>query len=170
MIAIKWHTEPVKHVVRAAGISTRGWEVPPNTGSWPVGAARTFEEDSYIINMMPHMHWRGQAAKYELVYPDGKRERLLDVPEYDFSWQMTYTYKEPKFVPAGSRLEVTMLFDNSPENEWVPDPERPVGFGAMTKDEMNIGWTEWANAEPIEDFENHDFGNVGTGVEDLDGE
>ena len=170
MIAIKWHTEPVKHIVRSAGISTRGWEIPPNTGGWPVGAARTFEEDSYLINMMPHMHWRGQSAKYELVYPDGKREMLLDVPNYDFSWQMTYTYKEPKFIPKGSRLEVTMLFDNSPENQYVPDPERPIGFGSMTKDEMNIGWTEWSNYEPIENFETHDFGTVGTGVEDLDGE
>lgn len=167
-IAIKWHTEPVKHVVRSAGVSSRGWEIPPYTGDWPVGAARTFEEDSYLINMMPHMHWRGQSAKYVLVYPDGNRETLLDVPNYDFSWQTTYTYKEPKFIPKGSRLEVTMLFDNSSDNQYVPDPERPIGFGSMTKDEMNIGWTEWANYEPIEDFENHDFGTVGTGVEDLD--
>jgi hypothetical protein len=80
---------------------------------------------------------------------------------------MTYTYKEPKFVPAGSRLEVTMEFDNTSDNIWVPDPERAVGFGGMTKDEMNIGWTEYANAKPIDDIENYDFGDVGTGVEDL---
>lgn len=169
-VAIKWHTKPVQHVVRSAGISTRGWEIPPHTSDWEVGAARTFEEDSVILNMMPHMHWRGQKAHYELVYPDGKRETLLDVPKYDFSWQMTYTYKEPKFVPAGSRLEVTMAFNNSSDNTWVPDPERPVGWGSMTKDEMNIGWTEYANAEPIDDIMNHDFGDIGTGVEDLNGE
>jgi hypothetical protein len=166
-VAIKWHTKPVKHVVRSAGISTRGWEIPPNTKDWEVGASRTFDEDSVILNMMPHMHWRGQTAHYELIYPDGKRETLLDVPKYDFSWQMTYTYKEPKFVPAGSRLEVTMEFDNTSDNIWVPDPERAVGFGGMTKDEMNIGWTEYANAKPIDDIENYDFGDVGTGVEDL---
>jgi len=117
---------------------------------------------------MPHMHWRGQAAKYELVYPDGKREVILDVPKYDFSWQMTYSFKEPKFVPAGSRLEVTMKFDNSEDNKWVRDPERAVGWGSMTVDEMNIGWTEYANAEPIEDILHHDFGDAGTGVEDIE--
>ena len=37
----------------------------------------------------------------------------------------------------------------------------------MTVDEMNIGWTEYANAVPIDDLENHDFGDAGTGVEDL---
>jgi mono/diheme cytochrome c family protein len=169
-IAIKWHTEPVKHVVRSAGISTRGWEIPPQTRDWEVGAARTFDKDMVILNMMPHMHWRGQKARYELIYPDGMRETLLDVSKYDFSWQMTYTYKKPKFVPAGSRLEVTMAFDNSDENKWVKDPERAVGWGAMTVDEMNIGWTEYANATPIDDLENYDFGDVGTGVEDIVGE
>jgi len=168
MVAIKWHDKPVKYVVRSAGVSSRGWEIPPQHNNWRVGAARTFDDDSVIINMMPHMHWRGNAAKYDLVYPDGNRETILDVPNYDFAWQQTYTFKDPKFVPAGSRLEVSMWFDNSEENVWVPNPDRPVGFGGMTKDEMNIGWTEWANAEPIEDIMNHDFGDVGTGVEDLD--
>ena len=167
MIAIKWHTEPVKYVVRAAGISSRGWEIPPYHPYWQVGTARTFEEDTYIINMMPHMHWRGRAAKYEVVYPNGTREIILEVPYYNFDWQLTYTFKEPKFVPAGTRLEVSMWFDNSEENYWVPRPERAVGFGSMTVDEMNIGWTEYANAQPIEDIAAHDFGTAGTGVEDL---
>ena len=170
MVAIKWQTTPVTHVVRSAGVSSLGWEIPPNTADWSVGAAKTFGEDSYIINMMPHMHWRGSSAKYVLVYPDGKRETLLDVPGYNFAWQMTYTYKEPKFVPKGSRLEVTMVYDNSPENASIKDPERPISFGSMTKDEMNIGWTEYANAAPIEDIPHHDFGTEGTGVEDLDPE
>ncbi len=170
MIAIKWQTTPVKHVVRSAGVSSRGWEIPPYTANWTVGAAKTFDDDSYIINMMPHMHWRGAKAKYELIYPDGTRETLLDVPGYNFAWQLTYTYKEPKFAPAGSRLEVTMVYDNSAENAYIDDPERPIAFGSMTKDEMNIGWTEYANAHPIDDIMNHDFGTEGTGVEDLNPE
>ncbi len=158
MIAIKWHTKPVKYVVHSAGVSTRGWEIPPFQDSWLVGAAHTFKEDSMIINMMPHMHFRGKASQYVAVYPDGRRETLLSVPKYDFNWQQTYTYKQPKFMPAGTRLEVTMTFDNSTNNEWVTDPERAVGWGSMTDDEMNIGWTEYSNAEPIEDILNHDFG------------
>jgi hypothetical protein len=168
MIAIKWHTKPVKYVVRAAGISSRGWEIPPQNKSWRVGASRLFEQDSMIINMMPHMHLRGKAARYEAIYPNGKREVLLEVPAYDYNWQMTYTYKKPKFIPAGTRLEVSMWFDNSSENAEVPDPDRPVGFGSMTLDEMNIGWTEFANATPIEDILRADFGKQGSGVEDID--
>lgn len=169
MIAIKFHTEPVKYVVRAAGVSSRGWEIPPHHPNWRVGAVRVFEEDSYIINMMPHMHTRGKAAKYELVYPDNSREVLLDVPRYNYNWQLTYTYRDPKFVPAGSRLEVSMWFDNSDDNPFMIEPgNRAVGFGGMTVDEMNIGWTEYSNAVPITDISAHDFGDEGTGVEDID--
>ena len=167
-IAIKWHDKPVQYVVRSAGVASRGWEIPPYHDHWEVGAARTFDQDSIIINMMPHMHFRGSAAKYTAVFPDGKRETLLNVPNYDFAWQQTYTFKEPKFVPAGTRLEVSMWFDNSTNNTWVADPERPVGWGGMTVDEMNIGWTEYANAEPIDDIMNHDFGEQSIVVEDLE--
>ncbi|HUP22732.1 MAG TPA: hypothetical protein VNB06_07305 [Thermoanaerobaculia bacterium] len=171
MIAIKWHDQPVQHVVRSAGVSSRGWEIPPYHTDWQVGAARTFEEDSYILNMMPHMHTRGKSARYEVVYPDDRRETILWVPRYNYNWQLTYSLKEPKFVPAGSRLEVTMVFDNSTGNPFlIEGPERPVGFGGMTTDEMNIGWTEYANAKPIESVELHDFGTAGTGVEDIDDE
>ena len=168
-LAIKWHREPVAHVVRAAGISSRGWEIPPGQERWRVGAARTFDEDSVIVNMMPHMHTRGAEAKYEVVYPDGRREVVLHVPSYNYNWQLTYTFKEPKFVPAGSRLEVTMWFNNSESNPFlIESPDRAVGFGGMTIDEMNIGWTEYANAHPIADLLTHDFGTQGTGVEDVD--
>lgn len=61
-----------------------------------------------------------------------------------------------------------MWFDNSGDNYWVPNPDRAVGFGSMTNDEMNIGWTEYANATPIDDILRHDFGDEGTGVEDID--
>ena len=168
-LAIKWHREPVKHVVRAAGISSRGWEIPPGQERWRVGAARTFDEDSVIVNMMPHMHTRGAEAQYEVVYPHGGREVVLHVPSYNYNWQLTYTFREPKFVPAGSRLEVTMWFNNSESNPFlIESPDRAVGFGGMTVDEMNIGWTEYANAHPIDDLLTHDFGTQGTGVEDVD--
>lgn len=166
--AIKWQDKPVTHVVRSAGISSRGWEIPPFNSAWEVGAAHTFTEDVALMNLMPHMHFRGKGAKYTAVYPDGKRETLLHVPNYDFAWQQTYTYKQPKFLPAGTRVEVSMWFDNSTDNAWVHDPHRAVGWGSMTLDEMNIGWTEYANAEPIADIMSHDFGPDAPGLLDQD--
>ena len=40
-------------------------------------------------------------------YPNGKTEILLNVPEYDFSWQTVYYFKQPKAIPAGTKVMVT---------------------------------------------------------------
>ena len=76
--------------------------------------------------------------------------------------------REQAGLTAGTRVEVSMWHDNSTDNSWVPNPNRAVGFGGMTNDEMNIGWLEYANAEAIDDIAAHDFGDQGTGVEDID--
>ena len=59
---------------------------------------------------------RGKSAKYEAFYPDGSAEVLLEVPNYDFSWQTTYLYKNFKEVPAGTVVVFTSKFDNSAAN------------------------------------------------------
>ena len=44
----------------------------------------------YITSLTPHMHLRGKSMKFTVTYPDGRTETLLDVPKYDFNWQITY--------------------------------------------------------------------------------
>ena len=75
--------------------------------------------------------------------PDGTREVLLNVPRYDFNWQTGYAFKEPRKLPAGSRLECTAWFDNSKANPSNPDPTKRVTWGNQTGDEMMIGFVEY---------------------------
>jgi hypothetical protein len=96
---------------------------------------------------MPHMHLRGKAFRYEAVYPDGKKEVLLDVPRYDFGWQTNYRLAEPKLMPRGTRLDCIAHFDNSEDNLNNPDPKSPVRFGDQTFEEMMIGFFEAAPAD-----------------------
>ncbi len=97
---------------------------------------------------MPHMHLRGRAFRYEVEYPDGKVETLLDIPSYDFNWQNAYVLAEPKFVPKGSKLHCVAHFDNSENNLANPNPSEPVGWGDQTWEEMMIGFFDRAEAEP----------------------
>ena len=94
---------------------------------------------------MAHLHVRGKAFKYEVTYADGKQEVLLDIPHYDFNWQLGYNYKQPKSVPAGSKIRVTAVFDNSSGNKANPDPSKEVKWGPQTYDEMLIGYVESIN-------------------------
>jgi len=122
-------------------IGSTDFTIPPNTDNYVVSMARTFDQPVHILNYLPHMHVRGKAAKYVAFYPDGTKETLLDVPAYDYNWQLSYTYPEPKLLPAGTRVEVEMTYDNTANNPSNPDPNDEVGFGLDTTiDEMAFGW------------------------------
>ncbi len=141
-------TEPdaVKKEVRVTSAINAVFEIPPGNGEFPVKARYIFTEDSLLLTLMPHMHLRGKAFRYEATYPDGKKEVLLDVPNYDFGWQTNYRLAEPKFMPRGTRMDAYATFDNSEDNLNNPDPTAPVRFGDQTFEEMMIGFFEKAPA------------------------
>lgn len=128
---------------------TRDLLIPAGDHDYTFSASRVFEEDTYLLSTSPHMHLRGKAAKLELEYPDGRMETLLSVPNYDFRWQHKYDFKEPVFMPAGSRLHMTGWWDNSADNPDNPDPSRDIGWGLTTTDEMLTGRYFYAKAKPI---------------------
>ena len=86
------------------------------------------------------MHLRGKAFRYEAVYPDDRREILLNVPAYDFNWQLSYQLAEPRLLPKGTRVVCTAHYDNSAENRANPDPDVEVHWGEQSWDEMMIGF------------------------------
>lgn len=149
-VAIKFHDKPVEHRVSTSPIAYGPFEIPPFHSSWRVGAAKIIEEDMDLINLMPHTHLRGVAAKYTAFYPDGTVELLLDVPKYDFNWQTSYSFKEIKKIPAGTRIEWEIIYDNSEKNAERGgfNPGRPVSFGSPTTDEMDLGWMSFSPTEP----------------------
>jgi mono/diheme cytochrome c family protein len=116
------------------------FEIPPMEDQWLVGAARTFDRPFRVLNYLPHTHLRGVSAEYVAFLPDGTQEKLLDVPNYDYNWQLYYEYPEPRLFPAGTRIEVKLIYDNSPDNPSNPDPTIPMGFGLETTNEMAFGW------------------------------
>ena len=118
----------------------RPFAIPPGDANYRVDSKIVLQDDAELTMLLPHMHLRGKAFRYEAVYPDGKKEVLLDVPRYDFNWQITYKLAEPKLMPKGTRLRCYATFDNSSENLSNPNPEMQVRFGEQTWDEMLIGW------------------------------
>jgi hypothetical protein len=114
--------------------------IPPNDPSYEVKGTHVFQEDVTLLDLTPHMHMRGKAFKFVLTYPDGRSEELLNVPRYEFNWQLSYILAQPRQVPAGSRLEATAWYDNSANNKWNPDPTQTVQWGEETFEEMMIGF------------------------------
>ena len=122
-------------------------KIPAGNPDYATTADHRFDQDTLLYSLLPHMHLRGKAFRFEAVYADGKREVLLDVPRYEFEWQNVYVLAEPKLMPEGSTLHCVARYDNSSENPSNPDPSRTVSWGEQTKDEMLVGYVEVALAD-----------------------
>ncbi len=113
--------------------------IPPGADNHPAMAEYTFPVDVDLLLMRPHMHLRGRSFQYNAVLPDGRWERLLNVPQYDFNWQHSYVLNTPRRLPAGTRLVCSATFDNTASNRSNPDPTATVRWGDQSWEEMMIG-------------------------------
>ncbi len=136
--------EPPKVEVRTRAITQKHLVIPAGDSNYEAKSETTFDQDADLLSFLPHMHLRGKDFRYEVVYPDGKRETLLSVPHYDFSWQSTYRLEKPLHLPAGTKIECTAHYDNSKDNLNNPDPDKTVRWGDQTWDEMMIGFVDYA--------------------------
>jgi peroxiredoxin/mono/diheme cytochrome c family protein len=137
----------VRRAMRAGmAINTR-FRIPAREADYQASADYRFGQDAILYALYPHMHLRGKAFRFEAVYPDRRREVLLDVPRYRFDWQDRYVLAEPKRMPEGTVLHCEAHFDNSEGNLSNPNPDRAIGFGVQTWDEMLVGYFDMALAE-----------------------
>ena len=130
--------EPQRLLIESGVVNDpRDFAIPPNDPNYQAKPAEfTFLVDAELHWMSPHMHLRGKDMLYKLVYPDGREQVLLNVPKYDFNWQLGYDLAEPLKVPAGAKLIVIAHYDNSANNKFNPDPNQTVYNGDMTWEEM----------------------------------
>ncbi|MEZ5489388.1 MAG: hypothetical protein R3F50_03605 [Gammaproteobacteria bacterium] len=110
-------------------------------------ASVTLSKDAYLRSFTPHMHFRGKYMRFYAEYPDGNREELINIANYNYNWQLAYTYAEPRLMPAGTKLVAVGAFDNSAQNPYNPDPSRSVPWGQQSWDEMFFGAMQWVNVD-----------------------
>lgn len=132
----------LKKQVATIPVTNTGLRIPPGADHHAENAHYLFDKDMQILAFSPHMHVRGKAMSYQLTYPDGTREMLLDVPKYNYNWQWLYYPTKPIDIPAGSRLDVTAVWNNSESNPANPDPSKEVIYRGDTVSEMFNGFIE----------------------------
>jgi hypothetical protein len=142
-VGVIYAKEPPKHEVLVAGIVNARISIPPGAADHREEASLTLPFDATIMGFLPHMHVRGKACRYEVTRADGTTTTLLDVPRYDFNWQLLYRYAEPLALAAGDTLRFTAWYDNSAANPANPDPTKTVRWGPQTFDEMHLGYVEY---------------------------
>lgn len=132
----------VRKRMRGRAIANHEFAIPPGKAKHEVTATYVSKRDENLISLMPHMHLRGKSFRYDVQFPDGRRDVLLSVPEYDFNWQLKYILDQPITLPRGTRIRCTAVYDNSRYNLTNPDPTRTVRWGDQSFDEMMIGFMD----------------------------
>ncbi|WP_339856617.1 hypothetical protein [Pseudohongiella acticola] len=126
-------------------VSARDLAIPPGDMNHEMAASHVFEDDIVLHGFRAHMHYRGKAMSARVIYPDNTVEDIINVADYNFAWQPTYRMDEPMVLPAGSRVVVEGLFDNSEYNPGNPDPTVPAVSGPQSWEEMFIGYFSYTD-------------------------
>ena len=148
---------PPEKVLTSFGVINHYFKIPPGADNHEVKACYTFSRDVELLTFLPHMHVRGKDMKYEAIYPDGRRETVLFVPNYDFNWQTLYKLEKPLSLPKGTKMLVTAHYDNSAKNKYNPDPSKTVRFGDPTYDEMMVGYFDYISTAKLRTIAKIDF-------------
>jgi len=141
-----WDEPPARQVLGGSAADLEIY-IPPFKAGHEMIATKKFRKDAYLAMLGPHMHYRGYDANFKLVFPDGREQEILNVPNYQFNWQKVYDFKEPIFLPAGTQLVYRATFDNSAMNPFNPDPSAEITWGEQTWQEMFFGFFRYVDAE-----------------------
>ncbi len=128
---------------RAGFLGRPELKIPPGDANHEVTGSLTIRQDSHLLAVFPHMHWLGKDFRLRAVRPDGSKQALIRIDDWDFNWQNPYEFVTPVALPRGTRVEMLAHFNNSVGNPRNPsNPPVEVHWGEQTTDEMCIGFLQ----------------------------
>jgi len=99
--------------------------------------------DVDVLGVLPHAHYLGKELQGFATLPDGRKQWLFLIKQWDFNWQGEYQYVKPVALPKGSVLTMHYTYDNSTNNVRNPNhPPQRVRYGLQSTDEMGEMWLQ----------------------------
>jgi hypothetical protein len=121
---------------------------PQNTLEIPPHSTPMFENTFLmrspvrIQSFQAHQHLRGKGMSMEAIYPNGRKELLGLIDNFQFNWHNNYIFADDAapLLPSGTVLKFSMWFDNTENNASNPHPGDFVTWGDRAADEMGHAW------------------------------
>jgi tetratricopeptide (TPR) repeat protein len=118
-------------------------DIPAGTRDFVVSDDFRLPLDADILAVYPHAHYLGKLLEAWATLPDGSRQWLVRIPDWDSNWQAVYYYREPVFLPRDSVIHLRYHYDNSAANvRNRSHPPRRVRAGNQATDEMGHLWLQ----------------------------
>jgi hypothetical protein len=138
-VALHFAKGPIDRRQRGIAVANRTFTIPPDERRYEVRGSWTATANLHANTISPHMHLLGREMTVTATYPDGTVRPLIHIDDWDFNWQGSYVFTRPIPLPAGTRVDMVAVFDNSAGNLRQPNrPPRPVSWGEGTTDEMAV--------------------------------
>jgi hypothetical protein len=122
-------------------LSSFAIDIPANSSNFAIEDSYLLPVDVDLLAVLPHTHYLGKRLEGYAILPDGARQDLLLIKDWDFNWQSDYRFVHPVALPKGTRLAMRYIFDNTTNN--VRNPNHPpirVKYGLQSTDEMGELW------------------------------
>jgi tetratricopeptide (TPR) repeat protein/mono/diheme cytochrome c family protein len=118
-------------------------DIPAGQKDFLVTDDFTMPIDVELMAIYPHAHYLGKDIQAFATLPDGRKEMLIHIPQWNLNWQAVYRYETPVQLPKGTKVSLRYVYDNSDENPLNPNrpPARVVG-GNRSSDEMCHLWLQ----------------------------
>ncbi len=112
-------------------------EIPAGESAYRITEKITIPVPVKVLSLYPHAHYLGKDLKLFAMLPNGEKQWLLHIPDWDFNWQGDYRLQTPLSLPAGTVLHMDYTYDNSAANPFNPaSPPVAVRGGWSSQDEM----------------------------------
>ena len=119
-------------------LGRRNLDIAPGMSDYRTYDSYILPVDVEVQSVQPHAHYRARELMAWATLPNGTRRWLIVIRNWDFNWQDLYQYAEPFHLPAGTKLEMEYVFDNSAANPRNPDrPPKRILWGFRSSDEMS---------------------------------
>ncbi len=136
-VGLTFARETIHKLVNYGSADNLNFMIPAGARDYRGLSTLIYDRDSHLLGVQGHMHYLGRYLRVHLIRPDGTRECLLQIDDWDRLWQMFFVYKEPIAIPAHSRVELECFYDNTSDNWRNPyNPPRDVPYGGRAYQEM----------------------------------
>lgn len=114
-----------------------GIDIPAGEKGYTISDSFTLPIDAEVISAGGHAHYLAKQMHMTATLPNGQTQELFYIPDWKFNWQERYYFSKPVRLPKGTRLDVTVSYDNTTGNPNNPsNPPKRVTFGEQSTDEM----------------------------------
>lgn len=120
-------------------VANMSLSIPPGERAFVHRAEYVLPADATLHAILPHAHLLARQMEAVAFLPDGRVEPLIRILDWDFGWQSQYSFAQPLRLPAGTRIEFVVTFDNSVFNPLNPfNPARRIQWGEESTAEMAV--------------------------------